>query len=70
MSYRHHHHHHCHHDSGGCLIMAGILLVLGIIAMPVVGLVMCVSGKEEEQGIGVFLIIIGIVIWIMMAASS
>ena len=69
MSYRHHHHHHCHHSGDGCLIMACILLVLGFIAMPIVGLVMCLSGKEEEKGMGVFLLIVGIVVWIMMAGA-
>ena len=69
MSYRHHHH--CHHDTGtGCLIMAGLLIILGFVAAPLVGLGMCFSDNSEERGLGVFVLIVGIIAWIYFAMVS
>lgn len=73
MEYKHYHHHHYHgggqggsDDSGmGCLVM----IILGLIAMPLVGLYMMISGKESShKTIGAILLIVGIIIWI--AASQ
>lgn len=73
MEYKHYHHHHYHRggqgssdESGmGCLVM----IILGLIAMPLVGLYMMISGKDSSQKtIGTILLIIGIIIWI--AASQ
>lgn len=71
MSYGcHHHHHHRHHhhggDSGiGCIVM----LVLGFIALPVVGLVMMCSGDEDQKALGLVILIVGIILWIMVGAN-
>ena len=73
MEYKHYHHHHYHgggqggsDDSGmGCLVM----VILGLIAMPIVGLYMMISGQDSSQKtIGTILLIVGIIIWI--AASQ
>ena len=73
MEYKHYHHHHYHRggqgdsdDSGmGCLVM----IILGLIAMPLVGLYMMISGQDSSQKtIGTILLIVGIIIWI--AASQ
>ena len=73
MEYKHYHHHHYHgdgqggsDDSGmGCLVM----IILGLIAMPLVGLYMMISGQDSSQKtIGTILLIVGIIIWI--AASQ
>lgn len=53
----------------GCLIMACVLMFLGFVAMPIVGLIMLITGQEEEQAIGVLLMIVGVIIWIMMASA-
>ena len=73
MEYKHYHHHHYHgdgqggsDDSGmGCLVM----IILGLIAMPLAGLYMMISGQDSSQKtIGTILLIVGIIIWI--AASQ
>ena len=71
MGYRHYHHHHHRHsrrgsdDSGmGCLVM----IILGMVAMPLVGLYMLFKGEDDGQkAIGVILTIVGIIIWIAAA---
>jgi len=66
---RHHHHHHHHHhgaDTGmGCLVM----LVLGLIAMPIVGFFMLFSGDTESKALGLVLLIVGIIIWVAAGIS-
>ncbi len=69
MGYRHYHH--LHHrrggsdDSGmGCLVM----IILGMVAMPLVGLYMLFKGEDDGQkAIGAILTIVGIIIWIAAA---
>ena len=69
MADRHYHHHHWHRggsdDSGmGCLVM----IILGLVAMPLVGLYMLFKGDDDGQkAIGVILTIVGIIIWIAAA---
>ena len=71
MGYRHYHHHHHRHSRGGsddsgmgCLVM----IILGMVAMPLVGLYMLFTGKDDGQkAIGVVLTIVGIIIWIAAA---
>lgn len=68
MEYRHYHHHHRRggsDDSGlGCLVM----IILGMLAMPLVGIYMLISGKDDGQKvIGAILTIVGIIIWIAAA---
>lgn len=69
MGYRHYHHHHHRRggsdDSGmGCLVM----VILGMVAMPLVGLYMMFKGEDDGQKtIGVILTIVGIIIWIVAA---
>lgn len=70
MADKHYHHHHWHSggsdDSGiGCIVM----VVLGLVAMPLVGLYMMAKGTgDSEKVIGAILTIVGIIIWI--AASQ
>lgn len=63
-----HNHRHCRHDHGdsgiGCLLMA----LVGIFAMPFVGLYLALQGNGDEKAIGIFLMVVGIVIWIVAAA--
>ena len=69
MADRHYHHHHWHRggsdDSGmGCLVM----IILGMIAMPLVGLYMLFKdGDDGQKAIGAILTIVGIIIWIAAA---
>lgn len=68
MGYRHYHHHHRRggfDDSGlGCLVM----IILGMLAMPLVGIYMLISGKDDgKKAIGAILTIVGIIIWIAAA---
>ena len=69
MADRHYHHHHWHRggsdDSGmGCLVM----IILGLVAMPLVGLYMLFQGDDDGQkAIGAILTIVGIIIWIAAA---
>lgn len=55
-------------DSGiGC----ALVLMLAVFAMPLVGLYLAVTGKEDEQRIlGVVLLIVGIIVWIKIGASA
>lgn len=50
--------------------MAGLLIILGFIAAPLVGLGMCFSDNSEERGLGVFVLIVGIIAWIYFAMVS
>lgn len=72
MAYRHYHHHHHHrHGRGGsedsrlgCLVM----IILALFAMPLVGIYMLISGKDDGQKtIGTILLIVGVIIWIATA---
>lgn len=62
------HRHNCNHhgnDSGmGCLV----LVILGLMAMPLVGIYMMLCGEDTDQkAIGLILTIVGIILWIMAA---
>lgn len=63
----HHNHRHCNHshgDSGmGCLVMA----LLGLFALPFVGLYLMTRGNSDDKVLGIILMIVGVVLWIMMA---
>ena len=67
MGYRHYHRHRrrSSDDSGiGCFA----IIILGMIAMPLVGLYMTFKGKDNGQKtIGVILTIVGIIIWAVAA---
>ena len=66
MSRHHHHHHHHHHsndDGLGCLV----LMLLGVFAMPLVGVYLMFSGEDDTNMLGLVLLIVGIVLWVMMA---
>ena len=48
----------------GCLVM----IILGMVAMPLVGLYMLFKGEDDGQkAIGAILTIVGIIIWIAAA---
>ena len=73
MAYRHYHHHHHHHghhegDSGlGCILM----LVIGILAMPIVGFYLLVASSDEETKVlGTVLLVIGAIVWIFALANG
>ena len=63
--YRNHHCRHNNDNSGmGCLVG----LMLGLMAMPLVGLYMLLAGKDAGQRvIGLILTIVGIALWSMAA---
>ena len=65
--YRNHRCRHNHDDSGmGCLLA----IVLGLMAMPLVGLYLLLAGKNSEQKvIGMLLTIVGVILWIMASVS-
>lgn len=71
MAYRHYHHRHHRHGGGssdasgmGCLVM----IILALIAMPLVGVYMLISGKDSSQKtIGAILLIVGIIFWAVAA---
>ena len=46
------------HTMGGAIILVGI-----VFAMPLVGLYLLTREAEEDKGIGVILLVLGIVIW-------
>ena len=60
------------HRRGGVGIDGNIALVLMLIAaLPIVGLVKIIKGNTyDEKGLGVILLIIGIVLWIVLAVAS
>ncbi len=50
-------------DTGvGCIVAA----ILGIIAMPIVGLVMALDNDPEKKALGWILTVVGTVLWIWM----
>ena len=53
-------------DGMGCLIM----LMVGLFAMPQIGLYMLIKGDEDSQAVGLILLIIGIIIWIAAACAG
>ena len=62
---RHYRRCNCNDDGMGCLIM----VLLGIFALPLVGLYMMLAGDNGEQRtIGVVLLIVGVIIWIATGA--
>lgn len=65
-----HNHRHCRHDHGdsgmGCLVM----VLLGLFALPFVGLYLVSRGNEDDKVLGTILMIVGTIIWIMIAAQS
>ena len=60
------------HRRGRVGIDGNIALVLMLIAaLPIVGLVKIIKGNtDDEKGLGVILLIIGIVLWIVLAVAS
>ena len=67
MTHRNCRHHQSDNSGMGCIVA----LVLGVIALPLVGLWMALTGKEsDQQALGIILTIIGIIIWIAIAANS
>ena len=60
------------HRRGRVGIDGNIALVLMLIAaLPIVGLVKIIKGNtDDEKGLGVILLIIGIVLWIILAVAS
>ena len=60
------------HRRGGVGFDGNIALVLMLIAaLPIVGLVKIIKGNtDDEKGLGVILLIIGIVLWIVLAVAS
>ena len=64
MYHNHRHCNHSHEDSGmGCLVMA----LLGLFALPFVGLYLMTRGNSDDKVLGIILMIVGVVLWIMMA---
>ena len=61
-SYHNRHHNYSRDNSGvGCAVMAG----LAIIAMPLVGGYMLLTGRNDEQKlVGLVLLILGCILWI------
>jgi len=50
----------------GCLA----LILLAIFALPLIGIYRVITGNEEEKATGIGFVIIGIIIWIIMALVS
>jgi len=50
----------------GCLVM----VLLGLFALPFVGLYLVSRGNEDDKVLGTILMIVGTIIWIMIAAQS
>lgn len=66
--YRHHRNcnHHGDNSGMGCLV----LMVLGIIAMPLVGLYMLLKGEDtDQQAVGLIITIVGFIFWIAVAVQ-
>ena len=59
------HRNHGGNDAGmGCLLW----LILGLVAMPLVGLYLLLSGKDfDKKAIGLVLLVLGTLFWIMVA---
>lgn len=54
-------------DSGmGCLVM----ILLGLFALPLVGIYFMAKGNEDDKIIGTIMLIVGIVIWIMIGVQG
>jgi hypothetical protein len=60
------------HRRGGVGIDGNIALALMLIAaLPIVGLIKIAKGKSnDEKGLGIILLIVGIVLWIVLAVAS
>lgn len=58
----------CNHDGDGlgCIVM----LVLGLLALPLIGLYLMIQGDDESKTVGLLLLIVGIIIWIIMACGG
>ena len=50
----------------GCVV----ILMIGIFAMPLVGLYMLATGDQEKKAIGLMLTIIGFVLWFLVFLKS
>ena len=64
---RHRHYgHRCHHghDDGSGAIGCALMLVLGLICMPLAGLLMMGSKDEGTKAIGGLVFFVGAVIWL------
>lgn len=46
------------------------LILMAIVALPIIGIYKIVTGNEDDKAIGTVLLIIGIIIWIIMAVVS
>ena len=68
MGYRHYHHRHGRGGSDDSGMVCLVMIILGMVAMPLVGLYMLFKGEDDGQkAIGVILTIVGIIIWIAAA---
>ena len=64
---RYHRHYHGGDSDGlGCLA----LILLGIFALPVIGIYQIITGNEEEKTTGAGLLIIGLIIWVIIAIAG
>ena len=54
-----------HVDNDGA-IGCVVYMMLAIFAMPLVGLYLLCAGRDEQKGLGIALIVIGIIIWAVM----
>lgn len=49
----------------GCVVYA----IIGILLMPIVGLFLVCSKDSEKMALGWFLIVVGVVLWIIVACT-
>ena len=66
-SHRNHSNHHGGQDSGiGCLLMA----LVGIFALPIVGMFLLFKEHPDDKALGAVLMVVGIVIWVIISVAS
>ena len=53
-------------DGNGCLA----LIFMAIFALPIIGIYKIATGNEDDKATGTILLIVGIIIWIIMAVIS
>lgn len=46
------------------------LILMAIVALPIIGIYKIATGNEDDKAVGTVLLIVGIIIWIIMAVVS
>lgn len=58
-----------HGDNDGA-IGCVVYMMLAIFAMPLVGLYLLCTGRNEQKGLGIALIVVGLIIWVVIGVNS